>query len=142
IARVIAGFINSGRPFTVNENYVESCMALLPHLRPSEVGIFFTSDGTGLIELLDVLARYNHRCTHLDLKHHYLHDVTTTTSDDILQHVQPRSHLVAFRGHLSAESLSLLPPSLESLCLAVNNEDHARRLLPLLNATLTSNFSK
>nr|XP_053654812.1 uncharacterized protein LOC128703947 [Cherax quadricarinatus] len=90
IARVIAGFINSGRPFTVNENYVESCMALLPHLRPSEVGIFFTSDGTGLIELLDVLARYNHRCTHLDLKHHYLHDVTTTTSDDILQHVQPR----------------------------------------------------
>ncbi|KAK8740611.1 hypothetical protein OTU49_002993, partial [Cherax quadricarinatus] len=50
--------------------------------------------------------------------------------------------LVMFRGHLSGDGVSLLPGSLKYLYLTVVSDDHARRLLPQLQAVVTSTLSR
>ncbi|KAK8720277.1 hypothetical protein OTU49_013448, partial [Cherax quadricarinatus] len=114
------------------------CKALFPHLEPSEVHIDVMSepdDVSDLLHLLDVLTSYNHHCIGLALHHHYLHDDAVTTSDKILQRVQPKNYLMVFRGHLS--DVTLLPSSLMRLYLAIVSDDHARHLLPQLHSLVT-----
>ncbi|KAK8742605.1 hypothetical protein OTU49_001985, partial [Cherax quadricarinatus] len=127
----------------VNDHRIESYKALLPHLRPVKVHINMKSepnDMPGLRDLLDVLICHQHQCTDLELYHHYDHDDTTTTSDDVLQRLQPKSDLKVFRGLLTGDGVSLLPRSLKHLHLAVVSDDHARCLLPKLHAVVNSSL--
>ncbi|XP_069936600.1 uncharacterized protein [Cherax quadricarinatus] len=138
ITREIARFINTEKPICIKENQMLCCKALFPHLEPSEVHIDVMSepdDVSDLLHLLDVLTSYNHHCIGLALHHHYLHDDAVTTSDKILQRVQPKNYLMVFRGHLS--DVTLLPSSLMRLYLAIVSDDHARHLLPQLHSLVT-----
>ncbi|XP_069956921.1 uncharacterized protein [Cherax quadricarinatus] len=137
ITREIAQFINTDKPICIRENQVLCCKVLFPHLRPSEVYIDIASEPdkvSDLLDLLKILTNCNHQCIGLALHHHYLHDDATTTSDEILQHVQPQDYLISFRGHLS--DVPKLPPNLMMLYLAVVSDDHARRLLPQLHTVV------
>ncbi|XP_045583761.2 uncharacterized protein [Procambarus clarkii] len=137
-AKAVAPFINSKRGIDISDSRVRSYAALLPHLKPSKVSISIKSDPSALPCLPDLLAGLTrHHCVMLSLEHHYYHD-HTTTSDHILQCLQPLSELKVFMGCLSGDYVAALAPSLEQLYLAVVSDDQARFLLPQLHTALTS----
>nr|XP_053656984.1 uncharacterized protein LOC128705915 [Cherax quadricarinatus] len=146
IAKAIAPFISTGNIY-INDHRTMSCYtALLPHLTPSKVHINISgerADMPGLLDLLAIIAQH-HLFSPLEL--HHCCDTTTatttaitaTTSDAILQHLQPQSNLVEFQGHLTGKGVHLLPPSLKYLSLHVLSDDHAHSLLPQLHHAITS----
>nr|XP_053644267.1 uncharacterized protein LOC128696863 isoform X1 [Cherax quadricarinatus] len=136
--KVIAGFLNPRGNICIRDNRVGSYAALLPHIVPSQLHIDIKGDPDGLPRLLDLLGNLNnHRCLELKLRHHFLHANTSSTSDKILQHLENntlsryRNDLVEFMGHLSSDGMTMLPPSLTSLHLAIVSDDHAQSLLPI-----------
>ncbi|XP_069936392.1 uncharacterized protein [Cherax quadricarinatus] len=91
IVKEISYFFNTEETIVVSDERVRSCAALLQHLSSCEVKIDIDSDPGDLPDLPDLLAALtHHHCTHLELNHHYLHADATTTSDNFLQHLQPR----------------------------------------------------
>lgn len=138
IAKAIAPFCNA-KYVRIDDKHVESYKALLPHTKRSEVNIVIKGnfgEMPGLVDLIEVVSLYHHRCTRLDLACHY-YQYDTTTSDEFLQRLQPRSHLVSFMGRLSGDGVSLLPPNLtDHLCVV--SDDHARSLLPQLHHAVTT----
>ncbi|XP_069946342.1 uncharacterized protein [Cherax quadricarinatus] len=135
----ITHFFSTDKTIVVSDyNRVRSYVALLPYLRSCEVRIHIDDDPGDLPDLPDLLlALTHHLCKYLTLRRHYFHADKTTTSDSLLQLVQPRSHLLEFEGCLSAGVLLEECPSLRRLNLAVVSDDHARCFLPQLHAAVT-----
>ncbi|KAK8726586.1 hypothetical protein OTU49_010326, partial [Cherax quadricarinatus] len=67
---------------------------------------------------------------------------TTTTSDSLLQLVHSLSHLEVFAGYVTAGTVSVLPPILTELHLAVVSDNQALDLLPQLSASVSSTLHK
>ncbi|XP_069935759.1 uncharacterized protein [Cherax quadricarinatus] len=91
IIKQISLFFNTEDTIYINDEHVRSCAALLPHLSSCKVDINIILAPGDLPDLPDLLAALtHHQCTILELNHHYNHADTTTTSDNLLQCLQPR----------------------------------------------------
>nr|XP_053655823.1 uncharacterized protein LOC128704703 [Cherax quadricarinatus] len=86
----ISRYFNNEETIDVRDELVRSYAALLPHLSSCKVKIIIRGDPDDLPDLPDLLAALTrHYCTDLELNHHY-HAKTTTTSNNLLQVLQPR----------------------------------------------------
>nr|XP_053653132.1 uncharacterized protein LOC128702729 [Cherax quadricarinatus] len=140
----IVSFFSTEETMYVRDEHVRSYSAVLPYLRSCEVNIEIYGDPDDLPCLPDVLAALtNHHCTQLKLWEQWSGAAeTTTTSDSLLQHVHSLSHLEVFAGYVTAGTVSVLPPILTELHLAVVSDNQALDLLPQLSASVSSTLHK
>ncbi|XP_063849533.1 uncharacterized protein LOC135093870 isoform X2 [Scylla paramamosain] len=117
----------------IYDTRIDCSLPLILLLPPCEIKILLEQDpGPRMADLIN--ATRHHFCISLLLSHHFRKPNPAGTSDQLLQHMLPRSKLLAFRGLLTESSLHLLPPSLRGIELAITDDDHAARTLSALHS--------
>ncbi|XP_063852616.1 uncharacterized protein LOC135095610 isoform X2 [Scylla paramamosain] len=121
----------------ITDNTLASAAALLPRTPATTVELWLFSEE---VNMKNVRALINHHCSELRLWHNYEHPGEIPASDTVLRAID-RSRLEVFMGHLSADSVALLPECLEELYLAVSSDEQAASLPAALTRAASSLLS-
>ncbi|KAK8386560.1 hypothetical protein O3P69_010890 [Scylla paramamosain] len=119
-------------PVLIGDIRLERLIALLPLLPPCDVCIEFEKDpGLHMESLLSAISR--HTCISVTVMSHFKEPDPAVNSDYLMRQVLPRCQLEGFIGNLTDNSIRLLPPSLQTLSLAVTGDDHIAGILSALH---------